>query len=247
MKLDNKTILVTGSNRGIGKATVVALLKHPVRKVYAAVRRIKDLPPFNDSRVVPIQLDISDPLNIQQAVAQAQDVEVLINNAGVLSYAGVISGENSLLKQDMEVNYFGTLNLSRSFIPVLEKQGGGAIVNLLSVVSLASMAGVAGYCASKAALFSATQAMRTELKAKNISVHGVFPGPIDTDMGKGLDMPKTSAQVTAENSCRHYCRSGRYFSSSIFFTSKRSMGEKPQGTGTPICGYVNFNRQRRTL
>ncbi len=82
---------------------------------------------------------------------------------------------------------------------MLEKQGGGAIVNLLSVLSLASMAGVAGYSASKAALFSATQAMRTELKTKNISVHGVFPGPIDTDMAKGLDTPKTSAQVTAEN------------------------------------------------
>lgn len=199
MKLDNKTILVTGSNRGIGKALVEALLKQPVRKIYAAARRPQDLPAFNDSRVVLIKLDICDPIQIQQAVTQAQDIDMLINNAGVLSYAGVVSGEIGLLKQDMEVNYFGTLNLPRSFIPVLEKQGGGAIVNLLSVFSLASIAGVAGYSASKSALFSATQAMRTELKAKNISVHGVFPGPIDTDMGKGLDMPKTSAKVTAEN------------------------------------------------
>lgn len=98
----------------------------------------------------------------------------------------------------MEVNYFGTLNLTRSFIPVLEKQTESVIVNLLSVLSLASMAG-AGYCASKAALFLATQALRAELKAKNTSVHGVFPGPIDTDMAKGLTMPKASAQVTAEN------------------------------------------------
>lgn len=199
MKLDDKTLFVTDSNRGIGKALVEALLKHPVRKIYAAARRPQDLPAFNDSRVVPIKLDIGDPIQIQQAVTQAQDIDMLINNAGVLSYAGVVSGESDLLKQDMEVNYFGTLNLSRRFIPVLEKQGGSAIVNLLSVLSLASMAGVAGYCASKAVLFSATQAMRTELKAKNISVHGVFPGPIDTDMAKGLDMPKTSAQLTAEN------------------------------------------------
>jgi len=199
MNLDNKTLFVTGSNRGIGNAIVVALLKHPVRKIYAAARRLEDLPAFNDNRVVPIKLDIGDPGQIQQAVALAEDVEILINNAGVMSFAGAVSGESDLLKQDMEVNYFGTLNLSRSFIPVLEKQEESAIVNLLSVLSLASMAGVAGYCASKAALFSATQAMRTELKAKNISVRGVFPGPIDTDMAKGLAFPKTSVQVTAEN------------------------------------------------
>jgi NAD(P)-dependent dehydrogenase (short-subunit alcohol dehydrogenase family) len=199
MKLDNKTIFVTGSNRGIGKAIVDALLKRPVRKIYAAARRPDDLPGFNDSRVVAVQLDVSDPVQIQQAVAQALDVDVLINNAGVLSFAAVVSGESELLKQDMEVNYFGTLNLTRSFIPVLEKQGNGKIVNLLSVLSLSSMAGLAGYSASKAALFSATQAMRTELKAKHISVQGVFPGPIDTDMAKGLEIPKTSAQVTAEN------------------------------------------------
>ncbi len=199
MKLDDKTIFVTGSNRGLGKALVEALLKQPVKKIYAAARRIEDLPTFNDSRVVPIKLDFGDPVQINQAVAQAQDIDVLINNAGVLSYGGVVSGESDLLKQDMEVNYFGTLNLSRSFIPVLEKQGGGAIVNLLSVLSLASMASVSGYSASKAALFSATQAMRTELKEENISVYGVFPGPIDTDMVKGLEMQKTSALATAEN------------------------------------------------
>lgn len=199
MKLDNKTIFVTGSNRGIGQAIVEALLKHPVRKVYAAARQPQDLPNFNDNRVVPIKLDIGDPIQIQQAVTQAHDIDLLINNAGVLSYAGVVSGESGLLKHDMEVNYFGTLNLIRSFIPILEKQKESAIVNLLSVLSFASMIHVAGYCASKAALFSATQAMRTELKPKNILVHGVFPGPIDTDMAKELDMSKTSAQVTAEN------------------------------------------------
>jgi len=199
MKLDNKIIFVTGSNRGIGKAIVETLLNHPVRKIYAAARRLEDLPAFDDNRVVPIKLDIGDPEQIQQTVALAQDVEVLINNAGVMSFAGAISGESALLKQDMEVNYFGTLNLSRSFIPVLEKQEESTIVNLLSVLSLASMAGVAGYWASKAALFSAIKAMRTELKAKSISVYGVFPGPIETDMDKELAMPKTSVQITAEN------------------------------------------------
>ncbi len=104
MKLDDKTIFVTGSNRGLGKALVEALLKQPVKKIYAAARRIEDLPTFNDRRVVPIKLDIGDPKQIQEAVTQAQDIDMLINNAGVLSYAGVVSGESGLLKQDMEVN-----------------------------------------------------------------------------------------------------------------------------------------------
>ncbi|MGD0585424.1 MAG: SDR family NAD(P)-dependent oxidoreductase, partial [Oryzomonas sp.] len=96
-------------------------------------------------------------------------------------------------------NYLGTLNVVRSFVPVLEKRGSSAIANVVSVVGLASFSVSGGYCASKAALFSATQAMRAELKAKGIFVHAIFPGPIDTDMARDLDMPKTSAQVTAEN------------------------------------------------
>lgn len=107
-----------------------------------------------------------------------------------MAFAGIISGVLDLLKRDMEVNYFGTLNVIHAFMPVLEKNGNAAIVNILSMLSLASMAGIGGYSASKAALFSATQAMRAELKAKNISVQSVFPGLIDTDMAKGVDMPR---------------------------------------------------------
>jgi NAD(P)-dependent dehydrogenase (short-subunit alcohol dehydrogenase family) len=199
MKLENKTILVTGSNRGIGKALVEALLKHPVKRVYAAARKTEDLPEFGDDRVVPLQLDITDPDLVKKAAGQAQDVDLLINNAGVATFTSVVSSDTYALKYDMEVNYLGTLNMVRSFVPVLEKRGSGAIANVLSVIGLASMAAVGGYCASKAALFSATQAMRAELKAKGIFVHAIFPGPIDTDMARGLDMPKTSAQVTAEN------------------------------------------------
>lgn len=199
MKLENKTIFVTGANRGIGKAIVDALLKQPVTKIYAAARNIDALPNFNDARVVLVKLDITDANQITAAVEQAQDVNVLINNSGVLSFASVIAGQVSDLQYDMEVNYFGTLNVIRAFVPVLEKQPGPAIANVLSVVSLASMAGVGGYSASKAALYSATQAMRAELKAKSIAVHAIFPGPIDTDMAKGFDMPKTSAHETAEN------------------------------------------------
>lgn len=199
MKIDNATILVSGANRGIGRAIVAELLKHKIKKIYATARRIEDLPQFGDARVVPVKLDITDRAQIQQAVALASDVDVLINNAGVLSFTGVAEGDPEMLKHDMDVNYFGTLQVIRAFVPVLTAKNGGAIANVISVVGLASMAGIAGYSASKAALYSATQALRTELKAKKIAVHGIFPGPIDTDMARGFDMPKTSAAETAAN------------------------------------------------
>lgn len=199
MKLENKTILVTGSNRGIGKALVEALLKYPVKRIYAAARKTEDLPEFGDDRVVPLKLDITKLDLVKKAAGQAQDVDLLINNAGVATFASVVSGETDALKYDMEVNYLGTLNVVCSFVPVLEKRGGSAIANVISVVGLASFSHSGGYCASKAALFSATQAIRAELKAKGIFVHAIFPGPIDTDMARDLNIPKTSAWVTAEN------------------------------------------------
>lgn len=199
MNLENKIIFVSGANRGIGKSIVEALLKQPVKKIYAAARTVKNLPEFGDARVAPVQLDITDSSQIRDAVEQAKDVDLLINNAGVASFSGVVAGEFDLLKHDMNVNYFGTLNMIRAFVPVLENKGHGAIANVISIVGLASMASVGGYCASKAALHSATQAMRTELRSKNISVHGIFPGPIDTDMARGFDLPKTSAREAAEN------------------------------------------------
>lgn len=199
MNLENKIIFVSGANRGIGKSIVEALLKQPVKKIYAAARNVADLPEFSDARVVPVTLDITDSSQIRDAVEQAKDIDVLINNAGVASFAAVVAGEFDLLKHDMNVNYFGTLNMVRAFVPVIESKGNGAIANVISIVGLASMAIFGGYSASKAALYSATQAMRTELKAKNILVHGIFPGPIDTDMSRDINLPKTSPQVAAEN------------------------------------------------
>ncbi len=198
MKLGQQTIFVSGANRGIGKAIVEALLAHSVKKIYAGARDISGLS-FNDPRVVPVALDITNRDHIAQAAKQADDVTMLINNAGALAFSSVVTGNTSDLMRDMQVNYFGTLSMVNGFAPVIEKNGGGAIANVISIVGLASMAGIGGYSASKAALFSATQAMRAELKAKNISVHGIFPGPIDTDMAKEFLMDKTSPKVTAEN------------------------------------------------
>lgn len=197
MQLQNKNIFVSGANRGIGKALVEALLRHNVGKIYASMRNLSAGPDFGDSRVVPVALDVTNPESIRKAAANASDVQLLINNAGALSFAGVLSGDANALMHDMQVNYFGTLSMAHAFVPVLAAQGGGGIANVISVVGLASMAGIGGYSASKAALFSATQAMHAELKDKHISVHGIFPGPIDTDMARGFDMPKASAHDTA--------------------------------------------------
>lgn len=199
MNFDNKTIFVSGANRGIGKAIVNELLKTKARKIYAASRDPKKLPDFGDSRVITIALDITKREQIDKAVAAAGDTQILFNNAGVLAFASVVGGTPEDLRSDMEVNYFGTLFMTNAFAPVIEKNGGGVIANTSSIVGLAPMAGIGGYSASKAALFSATQAMRAELKAKNITVHGIFPGPIDTDMSKDFPLDKTSPQVTAAN------------------------------------------------
>jgi NAD(P)-dependent dehydrogenase (short-subunit alcohol dehydrogenase family) len=194
----NKVYFISGANRGIGRALVEAALAAGATKVYAAARNTNTLPKWNDLRVVPVKLDITDTQLVEAAARMAHDTDTLINNSGILTAGSVLSGSEHDLRRDMDTNFFGTLKMVRAFAPVIEKNGGGAIANLLSVVSLASMSALAGYSASKAALFSTTQALRTELKGRGIAVHGIFPGPIDTDMAKGINFPKTSPQATAK-------------------------------------------------
>jgi NAD(P)-dependent dehydrogenase (short-subunit alcohol dehydrogenase family) len=147
MKFDNKVIFVSGANRGIGKAVVEALLKQPVKRIYAAARKVDSLPNFRDARVVPVTLDITNHVQVANAAQQASDTDVLINNAGVVTVAGVVTGTPEQLRSDMEVNYFGTLSMVRSFAPVLEKHK-GAVANVISLVGLASMPMAGGYSAS---------------------------------------------------------------------------------------------------
>ncbi len=196
---DHQVIFVSGANRGIGKAIVQALLQYPVKKIYAAARDVGKLPDFADSRVVPIQLDIGSTEQIKKAVLHADDTQVLINNAGVFGFASVVVGSQEISHQVMQINHFGTLDMVRGFSPIIENNGGGIIANIISIAGLAPVAVIGAYAASKAALHSATQAMRTELKSKNIRIHGIYPGPVDTDMSRDFEIPKTSPQVVAEN------------------------------------------------
>jgi NAD(P)-dependent dehydrogenase (short-subunit alcohol dehydrogenase family) len=198
MKLDNQNIIVTGANRGIGAALVRELLKHKVGKVYAGARKIECLPDFGDKRVVPLALDITNSKQVTAAAAQAKDVHVLINNAGIATFSSLIDSGTDAIAADMNTNYYGTLSVIRAFVPVMQKNGKGLIANVASVVGLAPIAMAGGYSASKAALHSATQAIRTELAPRNIKVSGIYPGPIDTDMAKDFPVAKATPEATAK-------------------------------------------------
>jgi short-subunit dehydrogenase len=135
---------------------------------------------------------------VKAAAEKAKDAHVLINNAGVATFTSLVDGKSADIAFDMNTNYYGTLAVTRAFIPVLQKNGQGAIANVNSVVSLAPAAMAGGYSASKAALHSVTQALRTELTPRGIKVTGIYPGPIDTDMAKPIPMQKASAESTAQ-------------------------------------------------
>ena len=199
MNLNNKTVLITGANRGIGKATVNALLDAGVAKIYAGARRLDSLPDFGDDRVIPIGIDITDPESVTNAATVASDVDLLINNAGTLAMGGVLDSSVESIQADMNTNYFGTLDVIRRFVPILETKPDAAIVNVVTIAAFVNFPGLGGYSASKAALFSLSQGIRIEPAPRGISVHTVNPGPIDTDMARDLDMEKTSAEETARN------------------------------------------------
>jgi NAD(P)-dependent dehydrogenase (short-subunit alcohol dehydrogenase family) len=198
MKIEGSVALVTGSNRGLGKALVSALLEAGAAKVYAAARDASKVS-SDDPRVVPLALDTSKPEQIAAAVRAARDVTLLMNNAGVASSANVLTASQAAMDSDFRTNVYGTLAVIKGFLPVLERARGGAvIVNVLSLVSLGSFPALGGYSGSKAAAYSITQSLRPELKGKHIEILAALPGPIDTDMVKDLPMPKASPADVAK-------------------------------------------------
>lgn len=195
MQLQNATALVTGANRGIGLAFVNGLLQAGVKKVYATARDIDSLQTataLDPSRVIPLQADVTDRDRVNALAEQAPDVNLLINNAGVLTFGSILDVPNEAIAKQFDTNFYGLLNMSRAFVPAIERNHGGAIVNILTLVALASMPRLSAYNASKAAAWSLTQSLRASVADKGIQVYGVFPGAVDTDMLAGVDMAKTS-------------------------------------------------------
>lgn len=201
MQIKDSVALVTGANRGVGRAIVEALLRFGVKRVYATARRKDDLAALvalDTTRVTPLALDVTNPAQIAAAATTASDVNLVFNNAGALDFGGILNTPLDVVERNFAVNFYGQLHVARAFSPVLESHGKGAFVNILTLLSMVSMPGLAAYNASKAAAWSLTQSLRADLSKKNISVFAVFPGAIDTDMLRGVEMPKTSpADVAA--------------------------------------------------
>jgi len=200
MTLSNKVVLVSGANRGIGAAIVRELLKVDVAKIYATARDPKALPSFGDSRVVPLQLDITSDVSVNEAAAAMQDVEVLVNNSGTLAFGNYLGNNWEAFEDDMRTNYFGTLRVLRAFTPQFVARKSGTIANICSVVGLSAVPLMAGYSASKAALHSLTQSLRGTLEKDNVTVIGIYPGPIETVLAKDVPYPdKATPEYAAVN------------------------------------------------
>jgi NAD(P)-dependent dehydrogenase (short-subunit alcohol dehydrogenase family) len=192
MELADKTVLITGANRGIGRALVAEALVRGARTVYAGTRRPLT---HSDSRVKPLLLDVTDSAQIEAAVGYVGSLDVLVNNAGIAEYDDLT--DRTVLERALAVNLYGTHAVTDAFLPALTDSH-GAIVNVLSVSALAALPIIPAYSISKAAAFSLSQSLRALLAASGVTVHAVLTGPVDTDMSRDLDAPKASPGSVAQ-------------------------------------------------
>jgi NAD(P)-dependent dehydrogenase (short-subunit alcohol dehydrogenase family) len=192
MDLKTAVVLVTGGNRGIGKAFVAEALARGASKVYAAAR---DPQSVTTPGAQALALDVTDPESVRRAAATTGDVTVLINNAGVYVGASLVTGDLDAVRREFETNFYGPINVTRAFVPQLLANGGGRIVNVHSALSWVAFGG--SYSATKAALWSASDALRLELAPQGIGVTGLHVGYVDTDMAAAVDAPKISPEAVA--------------------------------------------------
>ncbi len=199
--IEGAVALVTGANRGIGRAFVQGLLAAGAGRVYAASRDpggVADLVALGKGRVLPLTLNITDPAQVAAVAETARDINLLINNAGIARFSGLIRAASlESAREEMETNYFGTLNVVRAFAPLLAVRGGGAIVNMVSIAALVNFPMLGSNSASKAALHSLTQCIRAELASQGTLVMGVYPGPVDNGQAD-MDVAKVPAALVVE-------------------------------------------------
>ena len=191
MTIEGKTVLVTGANRGIGQALVTEALNRGASRIYAGTRQPLAHP---DPRVTPLTLDVTDAAQVQAAAGQIESLDILINNAGIFLPDDL--GDRAALDRHLAVNFFGTYAMIQAFLPKLTRSR-GAIVNNVSLAALAPIPLTPAYSISKAAAFSLTQSLRALLAGQGVRVHAVLTGPVDTDMTRGFDIPKASAESVA--------------------------------------------------
>jgi NAD(P)-dependent dehydrogenase (short-subunit alcohol dehydrogenase family) len=195
MDFTSTTALVTGANRGLGRALVDALLDRGATQIYAAARDPRAV--RVDDRIVPVALDLTDVASVARVAGVAADVDLLVNNAGAAAFAPALDAEPQAVAREFAVNVTGLHAMIRAFAPALTARR-GAVVNVLTLLSYAPAPPMAGYSASKAAAHSLTLALRPALAAAGVRVHGVYPGGIDTDMVAGIDVPKAAPRAVAE-------------------------------------------------
>jgi NAD(P)-dependent dehydrogenase (short-subunit alcohol dehydrogenase family) len=191
MTIADKAVLVTGANRGIGRALVEEALRRGAKRVYAGTRVPLAHP---DGRVMPLTLDVTSATQTRAAVDQVESLDVLINNAGIALYEDL--SDRAALERHLAVNLFGTYGMTQAFLPLLTSSQ-GAIVNNVSMMAFAPVPLTPAYAISKAAAFSMTQSLRALLAGRGVRVHAVLTGPVDTDMTRGFDIPKASAESVA--------------------------------------------------
>ncbi|MGN6568688.1 MAG: SDR family NAD(P)-dependent oxidoreductase [Flavipsychrobacter sp.] len=190
--INGKVVLITGANRGIGRALLEEALKRGTKRVYAGSRTHFSHP---DHRVVPLILDITKQDQISEAAEKVSELDILINNAGISLYDNL--SDRTKIEQQLAVNFYGTYDVIQAFLPQLLRSK-GTIVNNLSLAVLAPFAPIASYCISKAAAFSMTQSLRAFLSSQGVTVQAVLTGPIDTEMTKDINLPKSSPKSAAE-------------------------------------------------
>ena len=200
--IKNRTAFITGGNRGLGLGLVKTLLDAGAKHVHATARSdsgLSILKTVDPERVSAHRVDIGNEADCAAAAQAAKDVDLLINNAACKISHKILESSREELQKDLDTNLFGTINTIRAFVPYLRQNSDKEpiIVNILSIVSFAAMPSLAGYCVSKAAAMSMTQALQTDLARDNIAVLGAYPGPIDTDMNKGLDIEMASIETVA--------------------------------------------------
>jgi NAD(P)-dependent dehydrogenase (short-subunit alcohol dehydrogenase family) len=192
MNIKGKTVLITGANRGVGRALVVEALALGAKRIYAGTRGALDV---SDARVTPLVIDVTNAAEIAEAAGAVAALDILINNAGVAIYGDF--GNLDLIAQHLAVNLFGALDVARAFLPQL-KRSRGAIVNMLSLAAVAPAPFMPAYSISKAAALNMTQTLRAFLAGHGVTVHGVILGPVDTDMTRGLEIPKAAPASVAQ-------------------------------------------------
>ncbi|MHA6202951.1 SDR family oxidoreductase [Dyella soli] len=192
MKINNATVLVTGANRGLGLAFTRELLARGARKVYAGAR---DPATITQPGMQPLRLDVTNPHDVAAAAELASDATIVINNAGITQLGGFLAADSEeVTRRIFETNFFSMLRMSKAFAPVLKANGGGALLNVLSVVSWVNSGAMAAYGASKSAAWSLTNALRNELQEQKTQVTALHMGFVDTDLARAFDAPKSTAE-----------------------------------------------------